>query len=116
VTHFLRLHLVGRKISKAIAPDDSSIFGKVGTSGLEFQKAVIGKTVVGAGRQGKYFWILLDSPPHPVMHLGMTGKFRPPQSIRLSTQPCRLDTHSRNPNGLQPLRREDQGWKGSMAA
>lgn len=73
ITHFLRLHLVGKRIKKATAPDDANVFGKVGTSGPEFQKAVTGKTVVGAGNQGKYFWILLDSPPHPVMHFGMTG-------------------------------------------
>ncbi|RYP90021.1 hypothetical protein DL770_003866 [Monosporascus sp. CRB-9-2] len=73
LTHFLQLHLVGKKISKVLAPDDSSIFGKVGTSGPEFQKALTGKTVIGAGNQGKYFWLLLDKPPHPVIHCGMTG-------------------------------------------
>ncbi|KAK8066492.1 hypothetical protein PG997_013239 [Apiospora hydei] len=73
ITHFLRQHLVGKRISKAIAADDSNVFGKVGTSGAEFQKAVTGKQVVSAGSQGKYFWITLDSPPHPVMHFGMTG-------------------------------------------
>ncbi|KAK8034532.1 formamidopyrimidine-DNA glycosylase [Apiospora rasikravindrae] len=73
ITHFLRQHLVGKRISKVIAADDSNVFGKVGTSGAEFQKAVTGKQVVSAGSQGKYFWITLDSPPHPVMHFGMTG-------------------------------------------
>ncbi|KAI0026084.1 Formamidopyrimidine-DNA glycosylase N-terminal domain-containing protein [Xylariomycetidae sp. FL0641] len=73
VAHFLRLHLAGKKISKVVAPDDSNIFGKVGTSGPAFEKALPGKTVVDVGRQGKYFWLRLDSPPHPVMHLGMTG-------------------------------------------
>ena len=49
---------------------------------------MVGKKVVGAGQQGKYFWfetlpdvltyadqsrIEMDSPPHPVMHFGMTG-------------------------------------------
>lgn len=37
------------------------------------QAALAGKRVVAAGSQGKYFWLELDSPPHPVMHLGMTG-------------------------------------------
>ncbi|KAH9907407.1 formamidopyrimidine-DNA glycosylase [Xylariomycetidae sp. FL2044] len=73
VTHFLRQHLVGKTISKILALDDSNVFGKVGTSGPAFQKALAGKTVVGAGSQGKYFWLVLDTPPHPVMHLGMTG-------------------------------------------
>lgn len=38
------------------AQDDSSVFGKVGTSAAEFEKALKGKTVVDAGQQGKYFW------------------------------------------------------------
>ncbi|OHE94261.1 formamidopyrimidine-DNA glycosylase domain-containing protein [Colletotrichum orchidophilum] len=71
--HFLRLHLVGKKIAKVSAPDDANVFGKVGTSGPAFEKAVKGRTVVSVGSQGKYFWITFDKPPHAVMHLGMTG-------------------------------------------
>ncbi|KAI0483547.1 formamidopyrimidine-DNA glycosylase [Xylaria cf. heliscus] len=73
ITHFLRQHLVGRRIGKIIAQDDTSVFGKVGTTGSAFQAALTGKRVVSAGSQGKYFWLELDTPPHPVMHLGMTG-------------------------------------------
>ncbi|KAI1814288.1 formamidopyrimidine-DNA glycosylase [Poronia punctata] len=73
ITHFLRQHLVGRKISKVVAQDDSNVFGKVGTSAAAFQEALKGKRVVSAGNQGKYFWLELDASPHPVMHLGMTG-------------------------------------------
>lgn len=56
ITHFLRKHLVGKTIGKATAIDDGNVFGKVGTSGPAFQKAVTGKKVVSAGSQGKYFW------------------------------------------------------------
>ncbi|KAH8880294.1 hypothetical protein GQ53DRAFT_755270 [Thozetella sp. PMI_491] len=73
ITHFLRRHLVGKRIRKAAAIDDNNVFGKVGTTGAAVQKALTGKKVVGAGSQGKYFWILLDSAPHLVMHFGMTG-------------------------------------------
>lgn len=73
VTHYLGSHLVGKIVKKVIAPEDANVFGKVGTSGPAFEKALAGKKVVGAGSQGKYFWLQLDSPPHPVMHLGMTG-------------------------------------------
>jgi formamidopyrimidine-DNA glycosylase len=38
------------------AQDDTSVFGKVGTSAAEFEKALTGKKVVDAGQQGKYFW------------------------------------------------------------
>jgi formamidopyrimidine-DNA glycosylase len=47
---------VGKTISKVIAPDDANVFGKVGTSGAEFQEALTGKKIIGAGQQGKYFW------------------------------------------------------------
>ncbi|TEA18921.1 Formamidopyrimidine-DNA glycosylase [Colletotrichum sidae] len=71
--HFLRLHLLGKKIVKVSAPDDANVFGKVGTSGPAFEKAVKGRKVTTVGSQGKYFWITFDRPPHAVMHLGMTG-------------------------------------------
>lgn len=35
-----------------------------------------GKKIVDARQQGKYFWLVMDSPPHPLMHLGMTGWVR----------------------------------------
>ncbi|KAL2273864.1 hypothetical protein FJTKL_04045 [Diaporthe vaccinii] len=71
--HFLRQHLVGKRISKIQAVDDNNVFGKVGTTGSAFEKALKGRTVQAAGSQGKYFWLQLDQAPHPVMHLGMTG-------------------------------------------
>ena len=30
-------------------------------------------SLAGAGQQGKYFWIAMSSPPHAVMHFGMSG-------------------------------------------
>ncbi|KAG6121398.1 hypothetical protein E4U13_004759 [Claviceps humidiphila] len=73
IVHFLRLHLVGKKIQTASAIDDANVFGKVGTSGAAVEAALKGKRVLSAGSQGKYFWITLDKPPHLVMHFGMTG-------------------------------------------
>ncbi|KAJ4419763.1 hypothetical protein N0V82_004806 [Gnomoniopsis sp. IMI 355080] len=74
LVHFLRQHLVGKKIGKVQAPDDANIFGKVGCSGPAFEKALTGRKVLEAGSQGKYFWLRLSDPgSHPVMHLGMTG-------------------------------------------
>ncbi|KAL3956332.1 hypothetical protein ACCO45_009178 [Purpureocillium lilacinum] len=70
IVHFLRLHLVGKKIASASAIDDGNVFGK---SGAAVESALKGKKVVSAGNQGKYFWITLDKPPHLVMHFGMTG-------------------------------------------
>jgi formamidopyrimidine-DNA glycosylase len=49
------------------------VYGKVGCSAGAFQTALTGKTVLDARQQGKYFWLVMSSPPHPLMHLGMTG-------------------------------------------
>ncbi|OIW24893.1 hypothetical protein CONLIGDRAFT_74753 [Coniochaeta ligniaria NRRL 30616] len=73
IVHYLRLHLVGKTVKSVNALDDPIIFGKVGTTGAEVAAALTGKKVLDAGNQGKYFWLVLDSPPHPVMHFGMTG-------------------------------------------
>ncbi|KAL6897192.1 Formamidopyrimidine-DNA glycosylase N-terminal domain-containing protein [Trichoderma evansii] len=73
IVHFLNKRLVGKTIANASAIDDSSVFGKVGTSGKDVEEALKGRTVISAGNQGKYFWITLDKPPHLVMHFGMTG-------------------------------------------
>ncbi|KAK3941657.1 hypothetical protein QBC46DRAFT_98701 [Diplogelasinospora grovesii] len=73
IVHYLQLHLVGKKIKSATAIEDTNVFGKVGTTGPEVAAALKGKKVLSAGTQGKYFWLELDRPPHPVMHFGMTG-------------------------------------------
>ncbi|KAI6364960.1 hypothetical protein MCOR25_005556 [Pyricularia grisea] len=75
VAHFLRLHLVGKKIVKASAQDDANVFGKVGTTGEAVVAALKNRKVVSVGTQGKYFWFVMDKAPHLVMHLGMTGWF-----------------------------------------
>jgi formamidopyrimidine-DNA glycosylase len=56
VVHYLKKNLVGKTLAAVKAQDDSNVFGKVGTSGAEFEKAMAGKKVLDAGRQGKYFW------------------------------------------------------------
>ncbi|KAF7589666.1 hypothetical protein BBP40_003958 [Aspergillus hancockii] len=73
IVHFIRQHFVGKTLSKVSTQNDDIIYGKAGTSAAEFQKAMEGKKIVGAGQQGKYFWIAMSSPPHPVMHFGMAG-------------------------------------------
>lgn len=71
--HFVRKLLVGRTIARCTATDDANVYGKVGTSAAEFQKHMTGKKILDAGQQGKYFWMIMSSPPHPVMHFGMAG-------------------------------------------
>ena len=59
IVHFLHKNLVGKTLAVVKAQDDASVFGKVGTSGAEFEKALKGKKVIDAGQQGKYFWYAL---------------------------------------------------------
>ena len=73
IVHFIRKHLVGKTLSKVTAFEDNNVYGKAGTSSEEFQKAMNGKKVVGAGQQGKYFWMVMSTSPHPLMHFGMAG-------------------------------------------
>lgn len=73
IVHFVRKHLVGKTVGKVQASHDDNVYGKVGTSAAEFEKAMMGKKIVGAGQQGKYFWMEMSSPPHPLMHFGMAG-------------------------------------------
>lgn len=73
IVHFIRHHLVGKTLTKVSAQNDDIVYGKVGTSASEFEKAMEGKKVVSAGQQGKYFWLIMNEPPHAVMHFGMAG-------------------------------------------
>ena len=43
------------------AQHDENVFGKVGCSAAEFEKALTGKKVMGARQQGKYFWLVKSS-------------------------------------------------------
>lgn len=73
VVHYLKKHLASKTIASVQVQEDNIIYGKVGTTASAFQAAMTGKKVLDARQQGKYFWLVMDSPPHPVMHLGMTG-------------------------------------------
>ncbi|KAJ4349283.1 hypothetical protein N0V95_004713 [Ascochyta clinopodiicola] len=73
IVHYLKKHLVGRTIASVRAEEDDLLFGKVGTSASAFKAAMTGKKILDARQQGKYFWLIMDSKPHPLMHLGMTG-------------------------------------------
>lgn len=73
VVHQIRKRLLGKTIHAIEAKDDANVFGKVGTTAAEFQKVMLGKRIIDAGQQGKYFWLAMSSPPHPLLHLGMSG-------------------------------------------
>ncbi|KAL8998012.1 MAG: hypothetical protein Q9169_002852 [Polycauliona sp. 2 TL-2023] len=73
IVNYLHKHLVGKTLAVVNAQHDENVFGKVGTTAAEFQKALTGKKVADARQQGKYFWLVMSSPPHPLFHFGMAG-------------------------------------------
>ncbi|KAF3078651.1 hypothetical protein TWF102_003293 [Orbilia oligospora] len=71
VVHYINRYLAGKVIKNVVANEDAIVFKD--TTSSAFVKAMLGRKIVEAKQQGKYFWIEMDSPPHPVMHFGMTG-------------------------------------------
>ncbi|KAI5818624.1 putative formamidopyrimidine-DNA glycosylase [Pyronema omphalodes] len=71
IVNRLRQYLVGRTISSITAPEDTILYKD--TTASEFQSALTGRKVEAALQHGKYFWLVMDKMPHPLMHLGMTG-------------------------------------------
>lgn len=47
--------------------------------GLDFSDALIGQTITGVSRRGKYMWLPLSSGDAVLAHLGMSGQFRFPE-------------------------------------
>ncbi|CAG9943732.1 unnamed protein product [Clonostachys rosea f. rosea IK726] len=85
IVHFLKLTLVGKRITQASAIDDSNVFGKVGTTGADVAAALKGKKasllplhpssqcLISESCIGHIRRLTLEKPPHLVMHFGMTG-------------------------------------------
>ncbi|KAH7085978.1 Formamidopyrimidine-DNA glycosylase N-terminal domain-containing protein [Paraphoma chrysanthemicola] len=73
IVHYLKKHAVGKTVEAVKTQEDTIVYGKVGTSASEFEKAITGKKILDARQQGKYFWLVMDSAPHPLMHFGMSG-------------------------------------------
>ncbi|KAI5800073.1 Formamidopyrimidine-DNA glycosylase H2TH domain-containing protein [Geopyxis carbonaria] len=63
--------LVGKTICSVTAADDNIVFKD--TSGENFKAALEGRQVQAAKQWGKYFWLVMDRAPHPLMHFGMAG-------------------------------------------
>lgn len=55
----------------AEASDDPVVYDRASPTAV--QAALLDRTVAATGRKGKYFWLVLDRPPHPVFHFGMSG-------------------------------------------
>ncbi len=77
---------VGRRIDDACCADDPFVFAD---GPARVAETLEGRRIEAACRHGKWLWLVLDRPPHPLFHLGMTGGWRtreePP--LRLRTAP-----------------------------
>jgi formamidopyrimidine-DNA glycosylase len=82
--------LTGQRIVDAEIAEDSIVLKK--TPAEVVREAIVGKTVTGTGRIGKYFWLELDTKPWLFGHLGMAGWVR---EIGAST--IRLREHGQAP-------------------
>ena len=82
--------LQGKRIVDAEVAEDSIVLKK--TPAAVVREAIIGRTVTGTGRIGKYFWLELDTKPWLFGHLGMAGWVR---EIGAST--IRLREHGNAP-------------------
>lgn len=73
----LEQHLLGHSLTDAVVGDDPIIFEKAPAEHI--RQALLGTTVVGTGRHGKYLWLELSGGPrheskrYLLMHFGMTG-------------------------------------------
>ncbi|CUS13951.1 unnamed protein product [Tuber aestivum] len=67
----LRKYLAGKTLRDVTAINDPVVFQD--TTAHEFLHAMEGRKVLDAKSLGKYFWLEMDRPPHPVIHLGPAG-------------------------------------------
>lgn len=66
-------HAVGAAIDKATVYDGRSVRRHLGGP-TDFEGRLVGRTVAGVGRRGKYLWLRLDNDDAVLTHLGMSGQ------------------------------------------
>ena len=81
--------LVGGWIEKVWAAQDRIVISGVAPRTLVGK--LKGRRVLGTDRRGKYAWLVLDRPPHPVFHFGMTGRFEELQENAPRNRYVKLD-------------------------
>lgn len=82
--------LKGQRIADAEVVPDDIVMGSTPPEAI--REALVGRTVTGVGRKGKYWWIELDEKPWVFGHLGMTGWIR-----ELGAATVRLREHGNAP-------------------
>jgi len=70
---FTERALKGRRIERVATVDDPIVYE--GVTPRRFARALAGRRVLAVKRKGKHLWMVLDAPPFPLFHFGMTGSF-----------------------------------------
>ena len=83
--------LLHQTIANATVEEDRIVFD--GRAKRWVKSKLQARRVEGVHRKGKYLWLELDSAPHPIIHLGMTGtvRVRGVVPLRLSSSPKEVD-------------------------
>lgn len=66
-------HVRGRRITGARVLRDRAVRRQPGGEG-EFADRLVGRTITGTGRRGKFLWLSLDDESTLLIHLGMSGQ------------------------------------------
>lgn len=66
--------LAGKRLVEVELPEDPILLEK--RPAAPFHETLLGSTVTGVGRKGKFWWLELDRKPWVFGHLGMTGWIR----------------------------------------
>ncbi len=66
-------HVRGRRIAGARVLRDRAVRRQPGGE-AEFAARLVGRTVTGTGRRGKFLWLSLDDESTLLIHLGMSGQ------------------------------------------
>src|SRR5207248_4956592 len=80
--------LVGSRIEQVEVADDRVVYDRAPPESV--QATLMARAVTGARRKGKYLWLVLDRPPHPVLHFGMSGRFTVFESGLSPPRYCKL--------------------------
>jgi formamidopyrimidine-DNA glycosylase len=70
---FTERALKGRRIVRVATVDDPIVYD--GVTPRRFARTLAGRRVLSVKRKGKHLWMVLDAPPFPLFHFGMTGSF-----------------------------------------
>jgi formamidopyrimidine-DNA glycosylase len=97
---------VGRRIVRVVCADDRIVFE--GVAPRTVKRKLEGRFVCDVVRKGKLFWLVLDTRPWPLFHLGMTGSIRVPgrTPLQLARGPKIAPPSHLRP----PYQEEDEPW------